>query len=44
MEITTKAINNMTNIPLRESDKDGAPENLTLWAWSLQKKETNNNS
>lgn len=30
MEIPTKNINNMTNILLRESDKDGALENLTL--------------
>ncbi len=40
MKIAKNAITNITKIPLCASDKEDASENLTLWAWSLQK-ETN---
>ena len=35
------AISNITKILLCPSDKEDAPEKLTLWAWSLPKRETN---
>ena len=40
-KVPKNAISNITKILLCPSDKEDAPEKLTLWAWSLPKRETN---